>query len=132
MTLSDLRDYFKSDFPWKESISVGKIDKNKERAVCFYHSKVSRPKINTIGGKGNRSYIVLPISILLRFGKNYEAAAEKAKEIYDFFDEKTFDLNNERVFVISPYNEPIDLGTDDQGVYENSLEFDLYITKKGD
>lgn len=132
MTLSDLRDYFKSDFPWKESISVGKIDKNKERAVCFYHSKVSRPKINTIGGKANRSYTVLPISILLRFGKNYEAAAEKAKEIYDFFDEKTFDLNNERVFVISPYNEPIDLGTDDQCVYENSLEFDLYITKKGD
>lgn len=132
MTLSDLRDYFKSNFPWKESISVGKIDKNKERAVCFYHSKVSRPKINTIGGKANRSYTVLPISILLRFGKNYEAAAEKAKEIYDFFDEKTFDLNNERVFVISPYNEPIDLGTDDQGVYENSLEFDLYITKKGD
>lgn len=132
MTLSDLRDYFKSDFPWKESISVGKIDKNKERAVCFYHSKVSRPKINTIGGKANRSYTVLPISILLRFGKNYEAAAEKAKEIYDFFDEKTFYLNNERVFVISPYNEPIDLGTDDQGVYENSLEFDLYITKKGD
>lgn len=132
MTLSDLRDYFKSDFPWKESISVGKIDKNKERAVCFYHSKVSRPKINTIGGKANRSHTVLPISILLRFGKNYEAAAEKAKEIYDFFDEKTFDLNNERVFVISPYNEPIDLGTDDQGVYENSLEFDLYITKKGD
>lgn len=132
MTLSDLRDYFKSDFLWKESISVGKIDKNKERAVCFYHSKVLRPKINTIGGKANRSYTVLPISILLRFGKNYEAAAEKAKEIYDFFDEKTFDLNNERVFVISPYNEPIDLGTDDQGVYENSLEFDLYITKKGD
>lgn len=132
MTLSDLRDFFKSDFPWKESISVGKIDKNKERAVCLYHSKVSRPKINTIGGKGNRSYTVLPISILLRFGKNYEAAAKKAKEIYDFFDEKTFDLNNERVFVISPYNEPIDLGTDDQGVYENSLEFDLYITKKGD
>ena len=132
MTLSDLRDYFKSDFPWKESISVGKIDKNKERAVCFYHSKVSRPKINTIGGKGNRSYTVLPISVLLRFGKNYEAAAEKAEEIYNFFDEKTFDLNNERVFVISQYNAPIDLGTDDQGVYENSLEFDLYITKKGD
>lgn len=132
MTLSDLRDYFKSDFPWKESISVGKIDKNKERAVCFYHSKVSRPKINTIGGKGNRSYTVLPISVLLRFGKNYEAAAEKAEEIYNFFDERTFDLNNERVFVILPYNAPIDLGTDDQGVYENSLEFDLYITKKGD
>lgn len=132
MTLSDLRDYFKSDFPWKESISVGKIDKNKERAVCFYHSKVSRPKINTIGGKGNRSYTVLPISILLRFGKNYEAAAEKAEEIYNFFDEKTFGLNNERVFAVSPYSAPIDLGTDDQGVYENSLEFDLYITKKGD
>lgn len=132
MTLSDLRDYFKTNFPWKDSISVGKIDKNKDQAVCFYYSKVSRPKINTVGGKDNRSYTLTPISILLRFGKNYEAAAEKAREIYDFFDEKTYDLKNERVFVISPYNRPIDLGTDDQGIYENSLEFDLYITKKGD
>lgn len=132
MTLSELRDCFKSNFPWKESISVGKIDNNKDRAVCFYRSKVSRPKINTVGGKVNRSYTLLPITILLRFGKNYEAAAEKAEEIYNFFDEKTFDLNNERVFVVSPYSAPIDLGTDDQGVYENSLEFDLYIVKKGD
>ena len=132
MTLSDLRDYFKIKFPWKDSISVGKIDKNQDQAVCFYHSKVSRPKINTVGGKGNRSYTLKPMSILLRFGKNYEAAAEKAREIYDFFDEKTYDLKNERVFIISPYDGPIDLGTDDQGVYENSLEFDLYITKKGD
>lgn len=132
MKLSELRDYFKSNFPWEESLSVGKIDNNKDRAVCFYCSKVSRPKINTIGGKVNRSYTLLPITILLRFGKNYEAAAEKAEEIYNFFDEKTFDLNNERVFVVSPYFAPIDLGTDDQGVYENSLEFNLYIVKKGD
>lgn len=132
MTLSELRDYFKSNFPWKESISVGKIDNNKDRAVCFYRSKVSRPKINTVGGKVNRSYTLLPITILLRFGKNYEAATEKAEEIYNFFDEKTFDLNNERIFVVSPYSAPIDLGTDDQGIYENSLEFDLYIVKKGD
>lgn len=130
MTLSQLRDYFKANFPWNDSISVGKIDQNKERAVCFYHSKVSRPKINTIGGKENRSYSVMPITILLRYGKNYEAATQKAQSIYDFFDEMSFIYNDERVFVISPYNEPIDVGTDDMGIYENTLEFDIYMQRE--
>lgn len=127
MTLSQLRDYFKVNFPWNDSVSVGKIDQNKERAVCFYHSKVSRPKINTIGGKENRSYSVMPITILLRYGKNYEAAEQKAQSIYDFFDEKSFIYNDERVFVISPYDRSIDVGTDDMGIYENTLEFDIYM-----
>ncbi len=130
MTLSELRDYFKVNFPWADIISVGKIDQNKERAVCFYRSKLSRPKINTIGGKENRTYSVLPISILLRYGKNYEAAAQKALEIYDFFDEKSFEINGERVFAISLYAGPIDVGSDDYGVYENTLEFDIYIQRE--
>lgn len=130
MTLSQLRDYFKVDFPWNDSVSVGKIDQNKERAVCFYHSKVSRPKINTIGGKENRSYSVMPITILLRYGKNYEIAAQKAQSIYDFFDEKSFIYNDERVFVISPYDRPIDVGTDDMGIYENTIEFDIYMQRE--
>lgn len=129
MTLAQIRDYFRTAFQWSESLYVGKIDNDKEKAVCFYNSRVPRAKIDTVGGKSNRDYELKPVTILLRWGRNASAAEQKAREIFDFFDEKTFTLNNKRVFLISPYNGPIDLGTDDKGVYEYSFEFDFYSEK---
>lgn len=129
MTLKEIKDYFKTAFGWSDSISIDKIDNNSQKAVCFYNSRSPRPKISTYGGKQNRSYELKPITILLRWTTNADSAEQKAKEIYNFFDEKAFYLNEKRVFVISRYDSPIDLGTDDGGVYEYSFEFDFYETK---
>lgn len=129
MTLSQLRDYFIMFFPWAESCSVGKIDKNKDNAVCFYVSKLPRAKVSAFGGKQNRGSDVKPVTVLLRYGRNAPAAEQMAEEIYDFFDETTFYIDDKRVFVISRYDGPIPYGTDDRGVYEYSFEFDFYIEK---
>lgn len=130
MYLSQLRDYFKSNFPWNAPCSVGKIDNNQDIAVCFYNSRVPRPKRTAFGGKKNLGSAVKPVTILLRYGKNATEAEKKASEIYDFFDEETFCIDSKRVFVISPYDSPIDLGTDDKGIYEYSFEFDFYEERK--
>lgn len=130
MTLADLRDYFKNEFPWAESCTVGKADMNKETAVCFYNSRVPRPKITAFGGKKNLGSAIKPVTILLRYGRNASEAEHKATEIFNFFDEKTFFINEKRVFTISPNNSPIDLGTDDRGIYEYSFEFDFYEERK--
>lgn len=66
----------------------------------------------------------------MRYGTNADIAEVKAKEIYDFFDEKEFILNGKRVFVVSRYNSPIDLGTDEKGIYEYSFELNFYQTDK--
>lgn len=126
MTLKQLKDYFKTAYGWADSISIGKIDLNRDKAICFYNSRAGSPKTGTIGGKENSSYTVKPITILLRWTANADAAEQKAKTIYDFFDERHFILNEKRVFVISRYDAPIDLGTDDNGIYEYSFEFDVY------
>ncbi|MBP3328727.1 MAG: hypothetical protein J6L91_07455 [Clostridia bacterium] len=130
MFLSELKDFFKTSFGWTEGISIGKIDNNLKRAICFYNSRHGVPKTGTIGGKQNRSYELKPVTILLRWDNNADAAERKAKEIYDFFDEKEFHLNGKRVFCISRYEGPIDLGTDDRGIYEFSFEFDIYSIVK--
>ena len=130
MTLKNLKDYFKTAFGWTDSISIGKIDNNSEKAVCFYNSRLAPAKISSVGGKANKTYELKSVTILLRWGKNADAAEDKSKEIYDFFDERTFYINEKRVFVISRYEEPIDLGTDDKGVYEYSFEFDFYSQKE--
>lgn len=126
MLLTDIRDYFKESFLWEESISTGKIDKKQEKAVCFYPSKREISKIKRVGGKQNAKYNLVPITILLRYTKNQSLAETKAREIYDFFDERSFLLNEKRVFVIMQSNDPIWLGTDEQNVYEYSFELNFY------
>lgn len=129
MTLKDIKDCFKREFNWQHSISIGKIDNNCEKAICFYHSRKGSAKESTIGGKNNSTFKKMPVTVLLRFGTNANEAQNKAQEIYDFFDERKFLFNEKRVFIISRFNEPIDLGTDEKGIYEHSFEFDFYFEK---
>ena len=128
MTLKQIKDYFKTTFNWTDKISTGKIDDNEEKAICFYNSKRSYYK-GVIGGKANKSTDVKPITILLRYTKNQNTAEIKAQEIYDFFNERSFYIENKRIFVIMQSTEPISLGTDDKNVYEYSFELDLYIER---
>lgn len=129
MTLKVLKDFFKTAYSWTDSVSIGKIDSDAERAICFYHSRFGSAKIQTVGGKVNRSYGALPVTVLLRWTRNADAAENKAQSIYGFFDEKNFEIDGKRVFIISRYDGPIDLGTDGNGVYEYSFEFDAYYEK---
>lgn len=128
--LTIIRDFFKKEYGWDKSISVGRIDKDCDKAVCFYNSRHGSPKTTALGGKINKSYRLLPITILLRWTNSPVEAAAKAQELFEFFDEKTFTINEQRVFVISRYDFPIDLGSDENGICEYSLELDFYFNKE--
>lgn len=129
ITLAQIRDYFKEEFKWSDSISSGKIDNNKEKAICFYNSKRNLSYQGVIGGKELKSTYIKPITILLRYTKNQNDAEIKAQEIYEFFEERTFFIGNKRIFVKMYNEEPMNLGTDDNNVYEYSIEINLYIER---
>jgi hypothetical protein len=129
MTLKELKDYFKKEFQWNNSISIGKIDNNKEKAICFYNSKYNLAYQGVIGGKKNKSTKIKPITILLRYTKNQNEAEEMATSIYEFFEERTFFIDKKRIFTQMVYEHPIDLGTDDNNVYEYSIEIYFYICR---
>lgn len=129
ITLAQIRDYFKKEFKWSDSISSGKIDNNKEKAICFYNSKRNLSYQGVIGGKELKSTYIKPITILLRYTKNQNDAEIKAQEIYEFFEERTFFIGNKRIFVKMYNEEPMNLGTDDNNVYEYSIEINLYIER---
>lgn len=79
MTLKQYKDYFKENFKWTESISIGKIDNNKEKAICFY-DKRTQPYVGIIGGNRNKSTTIKPITILLRYTKNQNDAEIMAQK----------------------------------------------------
>ena len=122
MTLKQYKDYFKASFKWDEAISIGKIDKNKDKAICFYHSKRTLTPIKAID---KSTYKIKPITILLRYSKNQDSAEIIANSIYEFFDDKIFTIDNKRIIAQHIYAEPISLGTDDENVYEYSLEINM-------
>lgn len=130
MQLKTIREYTKKNFNFDGPFYIGKIDNTKEKAICFYHNKTPMANSTAIGGKANKSYTVNAVTILLRYGQNADIAEQKAEEIQAFFDEKTLTIDNKRVFVISRYEKPIPLGTDDKGIYEYSFMFDFYETKE--
>ena len=128
--LANIRDDFEYRFSWNECISIGKIDKNKEKAICFYPSKREIAKINTLGGYKNRSYNIKPITILLRYTNDQDVAEKMAQKIYDFYRESHFFIDKIECFteMISPY--PISLGTDDKNIYEYSIELNIFNKKE--
>ena len=126
MTLKQYKDYFKDNFKWMDSISIGKIDNNQEKTICFYNSNRNLGYVGTIGGLKNKSTIIKPITILLRYTKNQNDAEIMAQQIYDFFNERSFFIDKKRIFTQMIYSDPIPLGTDDENVYEYSFELDFY------
>ena len=126
MTLNQYKDYFKDNFKWTDSISTGKIDNNQEKAICFYNSNRNLSYVGAVGGIKNKSTNIKLITILLRYTKNQDSAEVMAQQIYDFFNERSFFIENKRIFTQMVYSEPVCLGTDDKNVYEYSFELDFY------
>ena len=126
MTLKQYKDYFKENFKWTDSISTGKIDNNEEKAICFYHSQRNSSYVGVFGGVKNKSTNIKPVTILLRYTKNQNSAEMMAQQIYDFFNERSFFFFFKRIFTQMIYSEPINLGTDENNVYEYSIELDFY------
>lgn len=128
MIVDDYRQDFVDNFNgWDGYMpTTGKIDKNQEKAICFYNSKRTLSYQGVVGGKEHKSTIIKPIAILLRYTKNQKYAEIMAKQIFDFYNERSFFINNKRIFTMMVYNEPIDLGTDDKGVFEYSFELLFY------
>lgn len=122
MTLKQYKDYFKETFPWSDAISIGKIDNNQQKAICFYNSRRGSYQ-NTINEMTTN---VKHITILLRYTKNQDTAEKKAYEIFRFFNNKRFSIGSKVVFVMMQCAEPICLGTDENNVYEYSIELDFH------
>lgn len=129
MTLKALKDFFKTAYSWTDNISIGKIDGDVERAVCFYRSRLGAAKTQTVGGKVNGATVCCPLRSCCAGRAMRTPPKARQQSIYDFFDEKDFEIDGQRAFIISRYDGPIELGSEGNGVYEYSFEFDVYYDK---
>lgn len=129
LSLADVRDYIKT-FKLADNYYIGKLDSKKDKSIGIYQRQSSyKPRICIGAGS---SYERKPISILVHWNKNAKETEEQAFLLYQKLAEAVMpiEIGDTTVFYIDMLNiEPVDVSTDDNGVYERVIEFDLYYRK---
>lgn len=130
ITLANIRDWLKT-FEIAENYYIGKLDNKKDKSIGVYSLNKSNLPVIALGGLENTTYNIKSVSVLIHWTKN---ADETEKAAFDLFD-KLLSIKNVQINGIQIYylklnvSEPIDVGTDDKGVYERVIEFDLYYKR---
>ena len=122
-----VKDYLKTIIKDCEKWYIGKMDENQEKAIAIYSNRRNLAKISNF--KNLQSYGILPITLLLRWTKNYNTAETKANEIYELLDCSSFFIDDYKCNINCLYDGPLDLGSDENGVYKFSIEFNLLYRK---
>ena len=122
-----VKDYLKTIIKDCDKWYIGKMDDNQEKAIAIYSNRRNLAKISDF--KSLQSYGILPITLLLRWTKNYNTAETKANDIYELLDCSSFFIDDYRCNINCLYDGPIDLGSDENGVYKFSIELNLLYRK---
>lgn len=120
MVVDKLRDWLKTQISGVDSWSVGKIDGSKDKAVCLYENLTSPAARDVLGG-GDNSYYTVNIKILVRFTNNSVSSDTKAREVYETVYNSKHTLNGKSVWLFCVDENPLNIGTDDKGIYESVI-----------
>lgn len=126
--LSNVRDWLKTLIA-ADHYYIGRLDRKPERAIGVYQRRNPAPPTVAIGQAS--SYEVKPISILIHHNKNADQTEKAASELYEKLRAvSSLTLNDTRVlFIRLLQSEPIDVGSDSNGIFERVIEFDIYYER---
>lgn len=131
ITLAEVRDWIKT-FNAANNYYIGKLDNKQENSIGIYQRKtIDGPRI-AIGGRTLASYEVKSISILIHWNKNANETEKRAQYLYNrLFKAESVVIGGTPIKMIALLqNEPVDVGTDDNNVYERVIELDLYYERE--
>ena len=121
------KDYLKNIIKDCPVWSIGAMDENQEKAIAIYSNRRQLDSLSKY--KNLQTYGILPITLLIRWMKNYNTAETKANDIYELLDCSSFFIDDYRCNINCLYDGPIDLGPDKNGVYKFSIELNLLYRK---
>lgn len=128
MTLAHIRDWLKT-FGIAEHYYIGKLDNKQDRSLGVYTLKGNGAPVTAIGTQS--TYDIIGVSLLLHWNNNANETEVTARTLYEKLRTiKNFKINDKQIYMIELLvPEPIDVGTDDKGIYERVIEMNLYYEK---
>lgn len=126
--LSDIRDFLKTVFK-AEHYYIGKLDNKQDKSLGVYTLKGNGAPVTAIGTQS--TYDIIGVSLLLHWNNNANETEVTARTLYEKLRTiKNFKINDKQIYMIELLvPEPIDVGTDDKGIYERVIEMNLYYER---
>ena len=132
MMLADVRDYI-AGLKISDHVYMGKLDAKKEKSIGVYNSKHEHPYKTAIGGPELESYGTKYVTLLVHWNKSPRDTEKAAKNLFDTIRQaREVTVNNMLIKFIQPLtDDPVDVSTDDAGIYEMVIEAAV-IYRKGE
>lgn len=130
MKLSDVRDYVES-LSIAEYVYSGKMDAKKEKSIGVYYSKHTHAYRTAIGGTSQQSYGTKYVTFLVHWSKSQRETEDAAFKLFnELQNSREVTINNKKIkFIQLLNNEPVDVDTDEFGVYEMVIEVAIIYAK---
>lgn len=131
LTLKSIKDWLKTLDLDAQHFYIGKLDNKQENAIGIYASKSSLSPYIALGGLQNTSYRRKQITFLIHWNKNQNDTELASAQVYEKLEAKTdITIGDIEVKYIELLDaQPIDVGTDDNGVYEMVINAVFYYEK---
>ena len=131
--LSEVRDFIAgllTGIVDDENVYSGIMQDKQETSVGVYNQKRGTPKLSAVGV--NPSYSRKAVSVLVHWNKSPKQTEHAAAAVYAAIERagRTKAGANNILFVKMTTEEAVDVGTDDNGVFEMVIEFDIYYERQ--
>lgn len=128
--LSDVRDYIES-LKIAEHVYSGKMDAKEDKSFGVYRSKHTYAYRTAIGGPSMQSYGMKYVTFLIHWNKSQRETEDVAIKLFKSLETVSeAKINGKTIkFIQLLVNEPVDVGTDDAGIYEMVIEVAVVYQK---
>lgn len=128
LTLKDIRQYISGlGVAADSNVYIGKLDGKKDKSIGVYNRKVDGPAQIALGGLSCTTYGTRPIALLVHWNRSVSESEEAAYKLYEkLLNESSLVIGDINVnFLVLQVPQPVDVGTDDNGVYEYVIWLDF-------
>lgn len=133
LTLGDIRNYISGLGVVEDSnVFIGKLDNKKQKSIGVYDRKADGPAKIALGGISCTSYGSKPISLLVHWNRSISETERAAYELYEkLMKESSLIIGDTNInFLVLQVPNPVNVGTDDNGVYEYVIWLDFIYQRK--
>lgn len=132
LTLDNIRGYIAGlGIAEDDNVYIGKLNNKKEHSIGVYNRKKEGLPNIALGGVSCTTYDIKPVSLLVHWDKNVSRSEEAAGKLYEkLLNESSLMIDGIPVnCLMLQASQPVDIGTDEGGVYEYVIWLDFYYER---
>lgn len=130
--LAEIRDWLKAVGAIDATWTIGRYEAEKEKRACVYQRTDYSPATVALGGADSTKTQVKHVQVLVHWNKNHKETELAALALYKAlqFNPRPTIGDATASYIDLQLPEPVDVGSDDNGIFERVLWLDIYFEEE--